>query len=159
MNVNLEQASEVARQQQSEEIALLVENIAVQTEEQYQGAASALIEVKSRLKSIDEQRKSFTSPLNKVVKEINAFFKVPLDQYRAAEAALKKAMAVYNAEVAAQRQKALQEAAAQAQTGDKKSFAEMMQVATANATPQAAGTHAVVRWKFEVTDASLIPRE
>lgn len=157
--VDLNAVSEAAKEAMSPEVATMASRLVINNDEQYQGAANVLLEVKSRIKAIEEKRKGFTAPLNKVVKEINAFFKEPRSQYEQAEAAIKRAMADFNMRAAAERQKALQAAAAEASQGNTQGFTSLMEKAHAQPPPTAAGTHTVTRWRFEVTDPSQVPRE
>jgi len=140
-------------------IAELAHTVQVNSEEEYQTAAEVLLQVKEKIKAIEEVRKSFVGPLNATVKTINAFFKEPRTQFEMAEAHLKRAMGAYKAKLEAARQKTLQEAAVQAQAGDAVGFTALMVRAAAQPVAEAPGTHSVVRWKFEVTDEAAVPRE
>lgn len=161
VDVDLEGAKLAAHQETQQGLAVRqsAQQISVSTEQEYQVAAQVLLQVKEKIKALDEKRKGFTGPLNKVVKEINAFFKQPLDAYRAVEQDLKAAMSAFQTLAAQERQRALQEAAQAAQTHQPQSFTALMQQAAQHAAPQAAGTHTREVWRFSIDDPSALPRE
>jgi hypothetical protein len=144
---------------ESEQYALVASRVVVNTEEDYQTAATALIDVKNRYKAIDALRREFVDPLNAHVKKINDFFREPKNHLERAENALKQAMKGFRDRAAAEQQKALAAAQTAAQNNDRKSFAALVQSASAHGPPEAAGVHTVTRWKYEIVDASQIPRE
>jgi hypothetical protein len=134
------------------------QTIVITSDVEYEQAAKLLMNVKEKIKLVDEKRKEFTGPLNKTVKNINAFFKAPLDDYRAAEQALKLAMAKFHNAREEARKQALLEAQKAAQSQEKAVFVEKMEKAADNQAPEAAGTHTREVMCFEVVDPSLVPR-
>ncbi len=168
-----------------EAAALLAQydNFAVATQQEYEGAALVLKEVKARTNELDDMRKSMTRPLDESKKRIMDMFRKPIDTLAAVEAKIKRGLLAYQQEQERKRAEAerllreqqakeaarlakLEEAARE--RGDEKkadAFAERAAVAAAAPVMIAApvakvkgiGTREV--WKYEITDADAVPRE
>jgi uncharacterized UPF0146 family protein len=159
--LEIETARQTAASEEGMAIAIAqnAQQIVINNDDEYQAVGNVLLEVSAKIKLVDKKRKELTQPLNKVIRDINAFFKPSLDSYKNAEANLKRAMSVFNMRAAAERQKALAETAEPVRTRDQQGFTALMQTANAHAEPEAAGTHTRDVWKFEVEDLSKVPRE
>jgi hypothetical protein len=83
-----------------EKFAAAYENYAIETADKFQTAAQDLQAVKSKAKELDAKRKSLTAPLDETRKGIMDFFRRPLEVLANAEAAIKKAMTDFQAELA-----------------------------------------------------------
>jgi len=149
-------ASEAARRGVS--VAERVSQIEVKSEEDYELSSKILKEIKTQIKALDEKRLEFTRPLNKVVRDINNFFREPLDAYRGAEKAIKSAMVAFRDAQREVQERALARARDAALDGDREKFARQL-AAAKDAIPTAEETHTRKRWCFEVVDASVVPRE
>lgn len=158
---NLE-AAQAAAEQETQRGALVRQSaqaLSVTNDGEYQTAAALLLQIKEKIKELDNQRKAFVAPLNDVVKKINAFFKAPIDAYGEVELSLKSAMGSFQMELARQRQAALEEAAKAAAAQKTEDFSALMGAALDNAPVKAAGTFTRDVWRYEVLDPSLVPRE
>lgn len=143
---------------QSLVVSSAAKTILITNDVEYEQAAKLLLNVKEKIKVVDGKRKEFTAPLNQTVKNINAFFKAPLDDYRVAEQALKLAMAKFHNAREEARKQALLEAQKAAQSQEKSVFVEKMEKAADNQAPEAAGTHTREVMRFEIVDPKLVPR-
>ena len=161
IDVDAEQAALVAQTESAASNTTLqyAQTVTINSDQEYRTAGELLLALKERIKHLDAKRKSFVQPLNKVVRELNALFKPPLDAYKGAEATLKRAMGAYTLKAEQERQRALAEAAQVAQTQNTQSFMQLMQTANAYAAPEAKGTHTRDVWRFQVTDENALPRE
>lgn len=129
----------------------------VTNQQQMDLASGWLHEVKERWSVIEEQRKGFAKPLQDKVKEVQAYFKPPLDLLSQAERILKQKISEGSQRAQAAQQAALTAAHQALQQGN------MQGVAIATQTVQAAdvalsagiGMRGIVR--FEITDPSLLP--
>lgn len=183
----------------------IAQAIAIDSPAMYEAAAEELREIVTKKKTLDEQRKSITKPLDTAKSNIMDLFRKPIDLLEQAEQILKKAMGNYSAEqrrIADQQQRRLEAQAAaererlnkqaaemaeqaaaleqQAETGTADTTAEVLDQAVVVAaqaeelrtqaamtvapvvqvaTTKAAGVSTRQNWKYEITDASLIPRE
>lgn len=69
-----------------------IESFEVDSNESFDLAADELRAIKSKQKTLEEQRTSITKPLNDVTKAVNALFKAPTELLESAEAKLKQKM-------------------------------------------------------------------
>lgn len=144
-----------------------------------QRAVEFLAQVKHRSKIIDEKRKSYTDPLNAVIKKIKADFDTILDPLAQAEQVVKKGIQKFrDAEAFREKERVRLEAEAKAraeinkiQRGDisaetiEKAQEASVAVTAANAeaprtvTTDTGQLRTRKDWKFEIVDASAVPRE
>jgi hypothetical protein len=92
-----------------------IENFAVDSAETFDLAADELRAIKTRAKSLEEQRTAITGPINTALRGINALFKAPGEMLEQAEMLLKRKMLIYQREqerVAAELRRQAEEAAA-----------------------------------------------
>lgn len=166
--------------------ALAVANeFVIDSPEMYTLAGGELQQIKSRAKTLDEQRKLLTQPLDKLKKDIMALFEGPLNVLLKAESVLKRSMLTYQQaeeakRIAAQRKaeeearkeqerlraQAEKKAAKAAEKGDTEkaetilaSVPAIVAPVVTTLIPKVAGISTRPVWKFEITDPNLIPRE
>lgn len=72
--------------------------IVIDSQSMFEVAAEELQAVKKKAKELEEQRTGLVSPLNDVVKKINAMFKPPMEFLASAESIIKRAMLTYTDE-------------------------------------------------------------
>lgn len=144
-----------------------------------QRAVEFLAQVKHRAKIVEEKRKSYTDPLNAVIKKIKADFDTITDPLSQAEVVVKKGIQTFrDAEAFREKERVRKEAEEKAraeinkiQNGDV-SAATIEKAQEASAAVQAANVEAPRTvttqtgqlrtrkdWKFEVLDAAAVPRE
>ena len=80
---------------QSDAYATTIEAIEIHDDDELANAGDLYKDLNHYRKKLEEKRTSLVSPLNKVVKDINALFKAPRDKIDANLAALKKKMTGY----------------------------------------------------------------
>ena len=145
----------------------------VATKEEHDMAVEDLKLMKSKTKSLLDQRMAMTRPLDETKKQIIALFKVPLDALAEAERITKGGVGGYLARVEAERRRIeaeaqerarkerekLEKAAEKAAEKGQTERAEALQEQAENvATPKVAkrakggGAHTQARWSAEVTD-------
>ena len=174
-----------ARQQKEESLAVKVqyESFEIVSADAYAAAGDDLRAIKAKYKEVDTLRKTLTKPLDESKSKIMAFFKVPLDNLKAAEGAVNTAMVGWHSEQERlrkieedriredQRKEAtrLAKLAENAQKrGDVKKMNEFdarseavsfSQPTLPTRTAKVEGLAMVKTWKYRITDASKIPRE
>lgn len=126
--------------------------LVVDDEASHQLAGEACRYVKAQIKALEDKRKSVTSPLLAVKREIDSWFKPVVSQWQAAEADLKAKMLAHAHKVA----EANREAQLAAVAADSPEEAvEALQTITDK--PKAEGVHTVKRWRYEVIDLGSVP--
>ncbi len=139
--------------------------IVVNTPDEYEKAGALLLQMKSKIDEIEEKRESWTKPLNKTVKSINAFFKPVREEWEGICDGLKLAMLSYKQREALEKQQQLDAAralaAAGAATGEGVNVEQYQAlVAAGAAAPQKLeGLTTRANWTWRVVDASKIPEE
>jgi hypothetical protein len=131
--------------------------LAITTPAQIAVAGEILVDVKGRLKALEERLAEITKPLNAGIKSARDLFRPAMEAYAEAEAILKKKIgdaerAIQEANRAAQRE--AQERLAQGQVRE-----AALAVNTIVETPKVEGVRTQEVLTYEVTDVSLVPRE
>jgi len=73
-------------------------DLIIENQEQYESASEFLKQVKSRIKELDNERKSITKPLDEAKKRVMDLFRKPLDLLDKAEKKIKSVMIAYTNE-------------------------------------------------------------
>ena len=171
------------KKDESAQVLQQYENFEVVSQIDYAAAGEDLKIIKAKYKEVDKLRKSLTRPLDESKSKLMAFFKVPLDNLKAAEGAVNKAMVGWYAEQErirkieedrirdAQRKEAtrLAKLAEKAQQrGDTTKMNEFearseevsySQPTLPSRTTKVAGLAMVKTWKYRIVDVAKIPRE
>lgn len=87
-----------ALMQDAEKTLQLVRDYQIQTAADYEGAAEQLKAIKSKAKSLDEQRKAITKPLDDAKQQVMNLFRPPLQFLADAESLIKRGMADFQRE-------------------------------------------------------------
>lgn len=139
--------------------------VTISDEAGYTEAGQAILEMKSKIKLLEEQRKTWVDPLNQTVKSINAFFKPVVTEWENVVEGLKAAMVAYQQRIAQEKQAALQAAgqlAAQGSAVGSGSDVQQYQALVAMGAappPKADGIFMREKWGWRVVDAAKVPRE
>lgn len=178
-----EDAQKLVLQAENDVADVLLLRIA--SKDNYVEAGEILKRVKGRYQEIEAKRKEMTAPLDETKKRIMDFFRQPLDRLANAERAIKAEMVRFSdeqerlrkaeeerlqrlaQEEQRQRDETLQkEIDAAQERGDDQTAETLLQSATKTAVPtvhidkpKVEGIKTVTRWKYRITDESLIPRE
>ncbi len=150
----------LAKQEAEAQLAVALEwygitkDFVIQTDKQQDDITGVLRDAKARIDRIEEKRKEFTAPLNKVVKGLNDFFRPPREAFENLERHLKQLVATY------------------LETKARANVTAMQVVATASTPQQAAEALATIApvapsrgvsvrpvWKFQVIAPDEVPRE
>lgn len=153
----------------------------VTTAEQYSNAGADLTRVKAAQKRLEAVRKAITQPLDAAKKAVMDFFREPEAKLVDAENRIKRSMIAFSdeqdrirreeqrrADEAARKERERIEAQAKkaAESGKTEKAADLEQRAATvvapvihREAPTVAGINYRDTWKFEVTDAALVPRE
>lgn len=126
-------------------------------EKEYEEATELLKATKGKIKLLDQERTLTVKPLNDQVREINAWYKKPLDKLKAIENTMKKMLAQYQLRQRQEQERLLAEAASE-QTDHAQAQLLVMQAAKKTA-PVVSGVSVREVWKWEFKDASKIPME
>lgn len=156
--VDLVKAGELALEYKTdaEKTHEFIGEMTVVSSAQYEAAASICADIITQAKEIDGKRREFVDPLNEVVKNLNAFFKPPLEWLDKCEAILKKKLVLFVNGEAKKRDQLLLQAG---KSDDSGLSEELIEQADAHVPPKVAGVAMVTTWKGEVVDADKIPRE
>jgi len=135
-------------------------SMTIESKEDLTFAAEMLQEVKGHTKRLTDKRTTVTKPLNDALKATRALFKPALDFYGECERIIKRKMSDAHREAQAAARLALAEASVAAQDKDIAAVDEAIEKhEAANSFPEADGIQYRSVWKYEITDASQIPRE
>lgn len=125
--------------------------------DEYEQVTEFLKVTKHKMKLLDQERSISVKPLNDQVREINQWFKKPLDKLKEIEVALKKMLTSYQVKQREEQERLLA-AAASAATEHAEAQALIL-AATKQAPPTVSGLSVREVWQWQVTDLSLIPHE
>lgn len=168
-------------QRETEAIVARAAEFAVATAEQYSAAGVDLTRIKAAQKKLDLIRTKITRPMDAAKKAVLELFRAPAEKLANAEAMIKRALVKYQAEqdrlrqeeqrradeAARKERERLQERATRAVASGKVEKAEVLQQQAASVVapviqreaPRVSGLSSTVVWKFEVVNASEVPRE
>lgn len=154
----------------------------ISTNVSYQLAGEELQRIKGAYKRLEDMRLTITKPMDDAKKAVMEFFNGPKEKLTEAETQIKAAMKAYAVELARKEeeerkiaeQAAADErdrialAAAKAAEEGRRDEAEAIAATVSTVvavpvvsrqTPKVSGITTTKVWKFEITDASLVPRE
>ena len=186
VNVSLsEKAEEMA--QEASNVLVTYQNSKIANNDQYTKAGEVLKEIKTRIKALDEERKSMTKPIDESKSRIMNFFRKPIGWLQDAESAIKRAMLSFQQEqdrIRREQERKLAQEASEREEREKKRLEaralkadEKGQEAKAEAlreqkeevqhqapilpdrVEKVQGISTKKIWKFEITDQNQIPRE
>ena len=187
--IEFENVSEKAStlNQEAQDMLTTYKQTQIKTNDQYVKAGDVLKEIKTKIKDLDEERKAATRPLDDTKKKIMDWFKRPLGWLQEAESAIKRSMLSFQQEqkrLRDEQQRKIDEEAKRKEDAEKKKLesraqnweekgntakaealreqAEEVQHVAPVLAPRVekvAGISTKKIWKFEITDASQIPRE
>ena len=170
INITPEAQAQAKAAEQTLEIA---KSYTIDSQEMMTLAADELQSIKAKLKSLDEQEKAITRPMNDALKAARDWFRAPKQFLSDAEAILKRAMLTYQgeqekkrraAEAAAQeiarkeRERLAKQAAKAAEKGQTEKAEALETAAATVVTPivpkyeKPAGISTRENWKAEITD-------
>jgi hypothetical protein len=129
----------------------------VTTPDQISFASELLIDVKGRLKHLEERLAEITKPLNAALKSARDLFRPAMDAYGDAEVILKQKIASAHEAIAAENRRAMFAAQEAMRAGDVRAAA--LATTTIAEKPQVEGVRTREAWTFRVVDARLVPRE
>lgn len=166
---------------EARDLVTLADAYCIDTNDQYELAASDLGRIKTAQKKVEAMRKKITVPMDEAKQAVMDFFRGPAASLDHAERVLKEAMGSFQyaqrrlareaqekADAAAEAErKRLERQAEKAAEGGKEARAQTLSDRAAAvvapvvqiAVPKVAGISAREIWKFYVTDPALIPRE
>lgn len=169
--------------EQASDLATQYENYQITTPQSYSSAGDDLKLIKTKVKELDDLRKSMTKPLDESKKQIMDFFRKPLEFLTKAESSVKTAMLNWQREqqrIAREEQRRLEEqqrkeaeklrrrAEKAAEKGKEEKAEELIgQAAVVEASQpivapkveQIKGIQTKTVWKYRILDADLIPRQ
>lgn len=167
--------------EQARHLATIGERYSVATADEFTVAGEELRRIKAAQKRLDEVRKGITRPIDAAKKAILDLFREPETRLAAAESGVKRAMLGFQAEqdrlrqaeqrkaeeAARKERERLEAQAAKAVAAGKLEKAEALEVRAATVSapvihreaPKVAGLSTREVWRYEITDAALIPRE
>lgn len=127
----------------------------IATPADYSIAGNDLAAIKTKYKELNEMRLDMTRPLDESKKRILELFRKPLAALQLAEIHIKDQMLAFSARIKAEeerKRKITTDAAGAMAVALEETFAIEI-------TPKASGISEREIWKYEITDANLIPRE
>lgn len=176
-----EDSAVLALQPEAQKISAFSQSLVIASNDGYTQAADTLKSIKGLLQQIETKRKAYTDPLLKLQRLINKDAKELSAPLQAAERKIKAAMVAYSdlqeqrrleeqrkADEAARRaQEKLQQRAEKAAASGKFDKAADLEAQASGVVapviqreaPKVSGIASREVWKFEITDASALPRE
>lgn len=135
----------------------IIKDHEIEDEQEYGEASDLLKATKGKIKLLDQERTLTVKPLNDQVREINSWYKKPLDKLKTIESALKKMLAQYQLKQREEQARLLEEAASE-KTDHAKAQVLVMQAAK-KATPAVSGVSVREVWKWDLVDESQVPQK
>lgn len=140
--------------------------VKITADTEYMVFADDLKVIKAKYNAIDDKRREFTRPIDKLKKDWMDFFAIPLDRLAKAESIIKAAMINYQRDKERARQeteRALKEKAEKAREKGKEDKAEDLinqaaVVSQQEVAPKVAGVIIRKAWKVRIVDATKVPR-
>ncbi len=129
--------------------------VLVKTDEDVVKATEFLVQVKTKIDSLEEERQSYTKPINESLRRLNARFKELTEPLRTAEKAVKEAILSYRAK----REDERLEEQARLQKKNGNSAIALMDVLPDIIESKSGESRTSKRWVFEIEDEKKIPRE
>lgn len=129
--------------------------VLVKSDEDVVKATEFLVQVKTKIDSLEEERQSYTKPINESLRRLNARFKELTEPLKNAEKIVKEAILSYRAERETKRLE--DETKLQKKNGNSNII---LQDALPNIIESKSGeSRTSVKWVFEVEDEKKVPRE
>jgi hypothetical protein len=152
------QAMAVAKVSELSEVAAMIQDFSIDTQDEMGFALDAVREIKAEAKKLDAQMRSATDPMRAAIEEVRGWFKPAIDLCGKIENAWKRKIVEAEAAVADAR-RALEIEAYDAQEAGDKETAIATIIQASNTTVDLVGASKREIWKFEVVDPALVPRE
>lgn len=135
----------------------IVKDHKIVDEKEYEEATELLKVTKGKIKLLDQERTLAVKPMNDQVKEINNWFKKPLDKLKSIETVLKTMLGEYQIRQR-QEQERLLAAAAAKETNHAEAQLLVLEAAKKTA-PAVAGVSVREVWKWDLADEAQVPHE
>jgi hypothetical protein len=143
-----------AEETEAEDLLSVIEDVAIESQDDLETAAEVLTRVKGRLKELDAEKHKIIRPLLDATNNVRNLFEPVLAYYRGCEKHLKLKIAGYHADRAQANQRLLAQAAVA------KSPIEAAEAITQiDAPDKTEGVSVRDAWDFEVTDPEKVPRQ
>lgn len=152
-----EQEEMLVKTKQFQEELQEIESFEIEDEEDYQTASEILGEVKKIYAEVESRRKKVTDPLRTAIAEFSKWYKPAQETLTKMEFVLKGKIATFIENQRLATEKAMQETAAAAKSGDFDAAHE----AAKNIVPEAKAGNVTVRevWDFRIANLSKVPRK
>ena len=144
----IEEAEPIAKEAESDALtvsSMVLEGFSIDSTIEYSAASELLVEVKSRLKMVDDKRKSITSKMRAAITEVDDLFKPAISMLKDAEEALKSEMVGFREKARGMRDQLLAE-------GNVDEAADYQEIAVD-------GVQIRRSWTGEVIDMDALPAE
>lgn len=124
---------------------------------EYEDVSELLKVTKSKIKLLDQERTLTVKPMNDQVREINAWYKRPLDKLKEIESQLKGMLANYQVRQREEQERLLKEAASE--QVDHIDAQILIMEAAQQAVPAVSGVSLREVWKWDLEDSLKVPIE
>lgn len=155
---NVDPKTQQALQETSSEAAQIVQylrTVQITTAEAYAAGAEQLVEVKRRVKALEQEKRHLLEPLKLAQKRITELVDKPLRLFQEAESVMKAALMAFDTRREAEELAAMQRAAELGRAGaGNQALATLQQV---QSTPEVAGVSFRETLDFAVTDLVKVP--
>jgi hypothetical protein len=135
----------------------IIKDHQIEDEKEYEEATELLKATKGKIKLLDQERTLTVKPLNDQVRQINSWYKKPLDKLKSIESTMKKMLAQYQLRQRQEQEKLLAQAASE-KTDHAEAQLLVMQAAKKTA-PAISGVSVREVWKWDLSDESKVPME
>lgn len=135
----------------------IIKDHKIADEKEYEEATELLKVTKGKIKLLDQERTLAVKPMNDQVREINNWFKKPLDKLKSIETSLKTMLGEYQIRQRQEQERLLAEAAAK-ETSHAEAQLLVLEAAKKTA-PAVAGVSVREVWKWDLLDEKKVPHE
>lgn len=149
----------VGEKEEAQGVLELIDQMPLENQGDYDFAAEILTEVKGKKKGLETERGKATRPMLDALNVVRGWFKPAIEYYGRCETKIKRRMTDYMKEQRRKQEEALQVAGQASMAGNKTEARQALAQASAAEVHKAKGVSTRDVLKYEVVDASQVPRE
>jgi hypothetical protein len=135
----------------------IIKDHKIEDAEEFEQVSELLKVTKSKIKLLDQERTLTVKPMNDQVREINSWYKKPIDKLKSIETSLKEMLADYQVRQREEQERLLTEAASE--KTDHQEAQLLIMEAAKKATPAVSGVSLREVWKWDLEEPLKVPMD